>query len=206
MSLAPRRYTGKTAPGPSRHQRDGMHALSRCIRPCRAVQQAQPARQSPHDAQGHTRPSPNWTFCSFSAAVAHGLQVPRALLAPVHIAISPTESRRKKPGHVACHTDHGGSRVITDGMPCTCLLQTLLDCLCATGFRYGLAIVDSALHYHLTTHEELARHFADHGKGRRGIRQAQQTLPTQTVGAKTAGSPLSVRQSSNSGSKHPNFK
>lgn len=119
---------------------------------------------------------PNWTFCSFSAAVAHGLQVPRALLAPVHIAISPTESRRKKPGHVACHTDHGGSRVITDGMPCTCLLQTLLDCLCATGFRYGLAIVDSALHYHLTTHEELARHFADHGKGRRGIRQARQTL------------------------------
>ena len=60
--------------------------------------------------------------------------------------------------------------------PAPAFLQTLLDCLCATGFRYGLAIVDSALHYHLTTHEELARHFADHGKGRRGIRQAQQTL------------------------------
>lgn len=119
---------------------------------------------------------PNWTFCSFSAAVAHGLQVPRALLVPIHIAISPTESRRKKPGRIACHTDHGGAHVVADGIPCTDLLQTLLDCLCATGFRYGLAIVDSALHHHLTTPEELTRYFANHGKGRRGIQQARRTL------------------------------
>ncbi len=119
---------------------------------------------------------PNWTFCSFSAAVAHGLQVPRALLAPVHIAISPTESAAKSQGTL--HATPITADLASSPMECPApaFLQTLLDCLCATGFRYGLAIVDSALHYHLTTHEELARHFADHGKGRRGIRQAQQTL------------------------------
>lgn len=119
---------------------------------------------------------PNWTFCSFSAAVAHGLQVPQELLSRTHVAISPGESRRKHLGQVSCHIDTGGGRAISDGLPCTDLMQTTLDCLCASTFRQGLAIVDSVLHHRLTTKEQLIEYFAAHGKGRHGIRQARKTL------------------------------
>ena len=119
---------------------------------------------------------PDWTFCSFSAAAAHGLQVPRELLARVHIAIAPSKSRRKHPGRVTCHIDKGGGRMTADGIPCTSLMQTVLDCLCASTFRQGLAIVDSAIHHRLTTKEQLVDYFIAHGKGRRGIRQARETL------------------------------
>lgn len=119
---------------------------------------------------------PNWTFCSFSAAVAHGLQVPQELLSRTHVAISPGESRRKHLGQVSCHIDTGGGRTIADGLPCTDLMQTTLDCLCASTFRQGLAIVDSVLHHRLATKERLIEYFTAHGKGRRGIRQARETL------------------------------
>ena len=119
---------------------------------------------------------PNWTFCSFSAAVAHGLQVPQELLSRTHVAISPGESRRKHLGQVSCHIDTGGGRTIADGLPCTDLMQTTLDCLCASTFRQGLAIVDSVLHHRLATKERLIEYFAAHGKGRHGIRQARKTL------------------------------
>ncbi|MDO4437145.1 MAG: hypothetical protein Q4B77_04265 [Coriobacteriaceae bacterium] len=119
---------------------------------------------------------PAWTFCLYSAAIAHGLQVPRPLLSPIHVSIAPTHSRRRQSGCVACHICKGDSRVLSDGIPCTDLLQTLLDCLCAAGFRHGLAIVDSALHFRLTTVEELTAYFDAHGKGRRGIQQARKTL------------------------------
>lgn len=72
---------------------------------------------------------PGWTFCLFSAAVAHGLQVPQELLSRMHVAISPSESRRKHPGQVACHIDKGGGHVLADNIPCTTLIQTTLDCL-----------------------------------------------------------------------------
>ena len=119
---------------------------------------------------------PNWTFCSFSAAVAHGLQVPQELLSRTHVAISHGESRRKHLGQVSCHIDTGGGRTIADGLPCTDLMQTTLDCLCASTFRQGLAIVDSVLHHRLATKERLIEYFAAHGKGRHGIRQARKTL------------------------------
>lgn len=119
---------------------------------------------------------PNWTFCSFSAAVAHGLQVPQELLSRTHVAISPGESRRKHLGQVSCHIDTGGGRTIADGLPCTDFMQTTLDCLCASTFRQGLAIVDSVLHHRLATKERLIEYFTAHGKGRRGIRQARETL------------------------------
>ena len=56
------------------------------------------------------------------------------------------------------------------------LMQTTLDCLCASTFRQGLAIVDSVLHHRLATKEQLIEYFAAYGKGRRGIRQARETL------------------------------
>lgn len=119
---------------------------------------------------------PGWTFCLFSAAVAHGLQVPQELLSRTHVAISPSESRRKHPGQVTCHIDKGGGHVLADNIPCTTLMQTTLDCLCASTFRQGLAIVDSVLHHRLATKEQLIEYFAMYGKGRRGIKQARETL------------------------------
>ena len=138
---------------------------------------------------------PDWTFCLFSAAVAHGLQVPQELLFRTHVAISPSESRRKHPGQVACHIDKGGGHVIGDNIPCTTLMQTTLDCLCASTFRQGLAIVDSVLHHRLATKERLVEYFAAHGKGRRGIRQAREHSNTPMGAAKTAGNLLSGQSS-----------
>lgn len=119
---------------------------------------------------------PNWVFCLYSAALIHGLQVSESLLDVTHIAIAPNTNWRKTSGCIQSHTLHDSSITSSDNVPCIDLLATLLDCLCASSFRHGLAIVDSALHYQLTTKEGLEQYFLKHGRRRHGIGQARRTL------------------------------
>lgn len=138
---------------------------------------------------------PDWVFCSFSAAVIHGLRVPNACLKAVHTCVSPGKNRRRHPSVVACHSlsilERPGvtqARVeIINGIRVTTIEQTLLDCLCMTNFRNGLVIADSALQFSLTSKFELERWFAKQGKGRRGILQARETLSHADFGSESGG-------------------
>lgn len=62
------------------------------------------------------------------------------------------------------------------GVRVTSLRKTLVDCLCTSDFRVGLAITDSAIHWELAGQREIECWIEKDGKGRRGIRQARETV------------------------------
>lgn len=119
---------------------------------------------------------PNWTFCSFSAALAHGLQVPDSLLGTLHIAVGARSNRKKLVGFAKCHVVCGDRRRMQFGIPVTSIERTLLDCMCSADFCRSLAIVDSALHWGLITHERLEGYVYENGKRRHGIQNARKVL------------------------------
>lgn len=120
------------------------------------------------------RDHPTWRYCQFSAALLHGIHVPYSKLKPVHIVVEPTQncSHTKALRRHACRADI----VPIDGALATSIDQTVMDCLCRTSLSEGLGIVDSALHWNLTSMSQLEAYFAEHGTGLRGIEQARSTL------------------------------
>lgn len=135
-----------------------------------------PRRKALADIRSLSRIHPDWIFCGPSAAILLGLQVPQSLLGEIHI-LAPTTYRVAIRG-VRRHLWDGanGEVVRTRGALCTSVRRTLLDCLCHADFRHGLPIVDSALHWNFVSKHELEEYFGEVGKGRRGIRQARETL------------------------------
>lgn len=118
----------------------------------------------------------DWVFCSYSAALLHGLWVANALLDRVHI-VAPSTHRRSTSSlrrhAVALRCE---DVAVSQGVRVTSLERTLMDCLCGTGLDQGLAIIDSALHWNLIGAPVLERYLETCGVGRRGIRQARRTL------------------------------
>lgn len=134
---------------------------------------------------------PTWTFCSFSAALVYGLQVPYSLLGMLHLASGAGQNRLRMHGYATSHRieeQRSGPSIraadrssvedvrIIDGIRVTPLPRTLLDCMCQASFRHGLAIVDSALHWQCIEKEQLATYVRDHGARRRNIRTARRVL------------------------------
>lgn len=118
---------------------------------------------------------PSVVFAGPSAAVAHGLWVPRVLRGAVHMVTSRrahTASRRLT------------KRLIVDGdgicrplgIPCTSLERTLFDCLRSCSLRDGLQIADSALRIPGVSHDALIGRFDEMRSGFRGAPQARRTL------------------------------
>lgn len=119
---------------------------------------------------------PDWIFCSFSAAVVYGLQVPHALLGRLHLATPPNGNRHRLAGVACCHRLRDGATARIDNVLVTTIEQTLLDCLCQASFRHGLAIADSSLHWNLTDRDRMERFAAKHGTRRHGIKTARAVL------------------------------
>lgn len=118
---------------------------------------------------------PSWVFCGYSAAVIHGLQVPNTVLDSVHYCANGT-SRRGSP-LIRHHLRLAPQDIVSNtGVRVTSLRKTLVDCLCTSDFRVGLAIIDSAIHWELAGKREIVRWIEKDGKGRRGIRQARETV------------------------------
>lgn len=132
---------------------------------------------------------PDWTFCLYSAAIAHGLQVPHALLDATHIAIAKGRNWRKAEPTIHSHVLHDPITTTSDGVPCTNISATVFECLCATDFRLGLAIVDSALHNHLVSRETLIDYFEQHARYRHGSRRPIRPSYMQTAEARTVANP-----------------
>ena len=131
---------------------------------------------------------PDWCFCSFSAAVLHGIHVPFACLDSVHLAVAPGHNSVSSRTITRHERQHGAVRV--DGALVTSIDETVTDCLCRASFADGLAIADSALHWYLTSPSQLTRHLAEHGAWRRGIAQARRTLSYADERAESGGESL----------------
>lgn len=119
---------------------------------------------------------PSWTFCSFTAALAWGLDVSNVLLLPLNVASAPGGHRYSTPGLIRCRIVAEDACATTRGIRVTPLERTLLDCACHGGFRYGLAICDSALHWGLISPEQLRSYVERCGKGRHGIVAARKVM------------------------------
>lgn len=131
---------------------------------------------------------PTWVFCSFSAAVAHGLQVPHECLSPVRIIAAPGTTRRG--GSALRRHLLVAESTIVGGIRATGIDQTVLDCLRHGTFSQGLAVADSALHWGLTTKDALTEHFKAAGPGISSIRSARRTLAHADGRAENGGESL----------------
>lgn len=118
---------------------------------------------------------PSWTFCLYSAAIIHGLQVPYALLNKAHVGVDRSSNRQSTPCY-ARHVLTSPTSTIINGIRVAPLEATVFDCLRYATFRQGLAIVDSALHHHLTTLERLENYAEANGRYRHGIAKVWQAL------------------------------
>ncbi|OUN48073.1 hypothetical protein B5G20_00575 [Collinsella sp. An7] len=119
---------------------------------------------------------PSWTFCLYSAAVVHGLQVPFALLTKAHVGVTQPRNRRSVSSCYAYHALPCLASTTVNGIRVTPLEATVFDCLCHTTFRQGLAIVDSSLHHQLTTVEKLQAYAEENGRYRHGAAKVWRAL------------------------------
>lgn len=116
---------------------------------------------------------PDWTFCSFTSALAWGLSVSNTLLLPLNVAVGPNAHKHLMQGHLRCRTVADDVPCVVRGVKVTSLERTLLDCACHGGFRQGLAVCDSALHWGLITLDEFRAYVDQHGKRRHGVEAAR---------------------------------
>lgn len=134
---------------------------------------------------------PSWTFCLYSAAIIHGLQVPYALLSKAHVGVSKSHNRQSTSCY-AYHVPMSPTSTTVNGIRVTPLEATIIDCLRYATFRQGLAIVDSALHHHLATLEKLRNYVEANGRYRHGIAKVWQALD-YADGRSTNGGESTVR-------------
>lgn len=118
---------------------------------------------------------PNWVFCSYSAAIAHGLWVANSLLRDIHVVSAGEYGRAGD--RVIRHRNRLAAEDIAScqGVRVTSLARTLMDCLCEAEKCLSLPIVDAALHWGLIEQFDLVRFLEERGQGKRGICRARET-------------------------------
>lgn len=121
-----------------------------------------------HRVRALAQKHPDWTFCSYTAAVIYGLSVSYANLTHIHIAVAPAQSTT--PGsQVIRHRYTYRTRASQMDIAVTDIDQTIADCLVDASFVEGLIIADSALHEQLLSKEHLIEAVNKLGLNRRGV-------------------------------------
>ena len=121
-----------------------------------------------HRVRALAQKHPDWTFCSYTAAVIYGLSVSHANLTHIHIAAAPAQSTT--PGsQVIRHRYARQTRAIQMDIAVTDIDQTITDCLVDASFVEGLIIADSALHEQLLSKGHLVEAVDKLGLNRRGV-------------------------------------
>lgn len=128
-----------------------------------------------HIIRALSRQHPDWVFCSASAALLHGLDIPWELLGQVHVACLFGNKKGLDDRLVRHKLPEGVSRA-SGRMPAVDIREAVLECLCASSFELGLGIVDSALHSRRVEKIGLEAYFEVMGKKRKGIARAHATL------------------------------
>lgn len=126
-------------------------------------------------ANGYAAAHPNAIFCAYTAAALHGLWVSQARYRELDI-ISQTMTGKQAANPIvrwparnfAEYTDRDPAR--------TQIIPTLAMCMLDAPLPESLALVDSALHFKLTTKEEIGRFLATSCHGSRGIKRAFDSL------------------------------
>lgn len=129
---------------------------------------------------------PDWTFCSVSAALVHGLSVSNKLLGSVHVATTRHAHSPSSEGitrHVIGHDDF----VEVNGVRVTSLSQTTFDVLRIASFRSGLALADSALRVAGISREQLLSTFEQIDPHTRGRQRALEIVALADPRAESGG-------------------
>ena len=121
-----------------------------------------------HRVRALAQKHPDWTFCSYTAAVIYGLSVSYANLTHIHIAVAPAQSTTPV-SQVIRHRYAYRTRASQMDIAVTDIDQTIADCLVDASFVEGLIIADSALHEQLLSKEHLIEAVNKLGLNRRGV-------------------------------------
>ena len=127
---------------------------------------------------------PSWVFCSFSAALVHGISVPYPLADMIHVATTRTGRVHNTRGIVRHVMDTSDFQEVR-GIKVTPLDRTTFDCLRCCDFRFGLAVADSALRVGGLTQNELLASF-ERSSGR--FPQRQRAMDTMALADERAES------------------
>lgn len=116
---------------------------------------------------------PEWTFCSSSAALAHGLPVSHDDLSCVHIVSR--EGHGRASGSIRTHRIPAEDTVVVQGIRVTTFERTAFDYMRASSFGQALAVADAALRIGGLSSSQLAARFRSFGCQRHGGRRAVRT-------------------------------
>lgn len=147
-----------------------------------------PGEQALCILRGAYEAHPSWTFCLYSAALAHGLSVSYRLVSQVYVRSSRRSPTRGNEYVRRCYTRARADEVtMARGLPVTSLMQTLLDCLIAGPLPDALAITDSALRLYGISKEDLTAFMLVQGKRRPGLRRALEVAALADARAESGG-------------------
>ncbi len=123
-----------------------------------------------------------------SAAVAHGLWVPREYLHEVHLTAVAGGAKGEKRGDVHLHAGPLPERAVSivDDVVTTSVARTVLDCATCLPFVDAVVIADQALRFPDITASDLVSTMREAGR-RRGIAQARRVLRVADGGAESPG-------------------
>lgn len=159
-----------------------------------------PRTKARHVLRTYAKRHPGVVFCSFSAAVMHGLWVPKALVERIYTLSEPSGSStrdvaarsRGASAKVVRRSCKGCSVVEVDGCHVTDIDSTLFECALASSLSQSLPMLDCALRYELTTKERLLKFAYRYGKGRHGKCRALEAVD-YADGASENGGESTVR-------------
>ena len=129
---------------------------------------------------------PSWVFCSFSAALIHGLSVSYPHINTTHVATTRAGRVHNTRGIVR-HIINASEFQELDGIKVTPLDRTAFDCLRGCDFRFGLALADSTLRLGILSQDELIASFERMGGRFPRRQQALDTMELADVRAESGG-------------------
>ena len=144
-----------------------------------------------HQVRALADKHPSWTFCSFTAAVVHGMAVSHKNLSRIHIAAPPTCTDTSS-SNIKRHRYANSAQTDELGLNVTPAEQTVVDCLLETSFVEGLIIADSALRENLLPDTTLSDAIERLGHRRRGIATAR-LVATHANGLSESGGESKAR-------------
>lgn len=131
-------------------------------------------KQELHMLRGLAHLHPDWTFCSVSAALVYGFDVPHDVLTQVHVA----SKRSQNPGkdrRIRTHVCRGSKSYLRAGVRVVGVQEALFGCMRDAPFDCAVAIVDSALRKGLRA-KDMASYLESECAHRKGIACARKVL------------------------------
>lgn len=133
-----------------------------------------PAQKEIHLLKGLAQLHPNWTFCSVSAALLYGFDVPYDALGAVHVnALRGEDIRSDK--LVRSHATRESKSYLKRGVRLCSVQEALFGCMRDAPFDCAVAIVDSALRKGASK-DDLSRYLDVCCRGRKGVVRARLVL------------------------------